>query len=98
MNIDFDQLVRVFGRSGERVVLVLPGQEPVVLVPLKEYDALTAATLAGSSRNTPKLAAVQAEVKLQPLSAAAPAKPLEVVDPLQGGLPGDDQYFPEPLD
>lgn len=36
--IDLEKLYRIFSRRGERVVLLLPDTEPMVLVPLSEYE------------------------------------------------------------
>ena len=36
--IDIERLQKIFGRKGEKVVIVVPGQDPVVLVPLTEYE------------------------------------------------------------
>ena len=95
--VDLEKLTRVFARTGERVVLVIPGQEPVVLVPLADYEKLHLAKPRAIS--TP----VTNGAKPVPLTpkhqASVPAgTPVEAVDPIQGGVESDDQYFPEPLD
>jgi hypothetical protein len=102
--VDLEQLARVFGRRGERVVLVLPTGGPVVLVPLSEYEELVspgrsgtrpAQTAAGQvPRRNPARPLAQKPVQPQ----VAPTEALEAVDPLQGSLSDDDQYFPEPLE
>ena len=125
---DVTELLELAQRTGKQVILVAPGQEPVVLVPLAEYNKLTAPESNGTPGSSQKQGALrssgkQALPQIQSqaeLSAAflglglqsAPARSnssqavtptpqptkLEAVDPQQGGLPGDDQYFPEPLD
>ena len=99
VTVDLEQLARIFGRRGERVVLVLPQGEPVVLVPLSEYEQLTL----GAKGSKPIPMAVPAN----PQGRRGPGRPpvvrpsgdsLEQIDPLQGQLTDDDAYFPEPLE
>ncbi len=95
--IDLARIQKVFGRRGERVVLIMPDSaEPVVLVPLNEYEQFSqtklplAATGAGGQNKTHKN-------PIKPNNTAGQRPQPELVDPLQGGLEDDDQYFPEPL-
>ena len=89
--VDLDQLARLFSRRGERVVLVLPSGEVVVLVPLTEYEQLVPAVAKAPvpPRRSPGR---------PPTARAASPAPLEAIDPPQGQLPDDDEYFPEPLE
>lgn len=88
--VDLNQLLGLVARRGERVIVVVPGQEPIVLVPVSEYERLMAGTVA---QPVPEKSSSQ-RVKTPP---AAP-KTLEAVDPPQGSLTDDDQYYPEPLE
>ncbi|MDP3986568.1 MAG: hypothetical protein U1C53_01925 [Candidatus Veblenbacteria bacterium] len=90
--IDLEQLNRVFMNRGERPVLVLPGREPLVVVPLSEYERL----VQGAPKRGPAKSAIVSQDKPQ-LEAKPVAPTVELVDPLQGGVTDDDQYFPEPL-
>ena len=90
--IDIERLQKIFGRKGEKVVIVVPGQDPVVLVPLTEYEQYE------QGKRPPT--AGEPKVNKPPQKPQTPAPKLqtpEPVDPLQGGLEDDDQYFPEPL-
>ncbi len=93
MQLDLEKIQRIFTRRGERVVLVLPSGEAVVLVPLTEYEQLVPG---------PKPTA-QPQPAVTPAPRRGPGRPpavhpLEAIDPPQGQLPDDDQYFPEPLE
>lgn len=93
--VDIERLQKIFGRKGEKIVLVVPGQDPVVLVPLTEYEnySETKKTNTDEVKGKPKI--VQTA---KPATVASPkSEAPEVVDPLAGGLEDDDQYFPEPL-
>lgn len=79
MNLNLEQIYRIFKRRGERVVLILPNGEPVVMLPLADYENLSGS---GLGHQRPK----------------SDENNLELIDPMQGGVEGDDQYFPEPLD
>ena len=95
--IDIERLQKIFGRKGEKIVLVVPGQDPVVLVPLTEYEQY------GQSKHTPPVG--EPKTNKPPVKPQPPVKPTEapkaeapeIVDPLVGGVEDDDQYFPEPL-
>lgn len=92
--VDLERIQKIFARRGERVVLIMPDSEPVVLVPLNEYEQFSQARLPLAVN------ANQAKNTKNPIKASQPsakASALEVVDPLQGGLEDDDQYYPEPL-
>ncbi len=102
--VDLDQLARIFGRQGERVVLVLPSGDSVVLVPLSEYEQLV-----GGTRAQAKPVTLEAQPRrspgrrpapkpIEPMPAQTKSESPESIDPLQGGLSDDDQYFPEPLE
>lgn len=96
MLIDLERIQKVFTRRGERVVLIMPDSEPVVLVPLNEYEQFSQSKLPLTNPgNRIQTKATRNQVKPAPASANT-ANP-ELVDPLQGGLEDDDQYFPEPL-
>ena len=90
-NIDIERLQKAFGSKGERIVIVVPGQEPLVMVPLNEYEQMSSGKKAPGKANEPK--ANRSEVKPAPPKISLP----ESIDPLQGGLADDNQYFPEPL-
>lgn len=81
INIDLEKLLPLLKR-GERVVLIMPGLEPLILMSVKDYDRLMNKVAAGNKTpaNSPRAAAV------------------ETIDPLQGALADDDQYYPEPLE
>jgi len=91
---DLNELARIFTSRGEKVVVVLPGHEPVVILPLAQYDQLV-----GNSVRlpNPKLSSAPGKKSVNPASSV-PAQKLEAIDPPQGSLEGDDQYFPEPLE
>ncbi|MBI5465752.1 MAG: hypothetical protein HY974_00485 [Candidatus Kerfeldbacteria bacterium] len=91
---DLNELVRLFTSRGEKVVVIIPGHEPVVLLPLAQYDQLTGVA---KSQINPKLVGSPGK-KLGGQPAKPSAGQLEAVDPPQGSLEGDDQYFPEPLE
>jgi non-homologous end joining protein Ku len=97
VNLDLEQLNRIFSRRGEKVVLVMPEGEPMVLVPLTEYeqsrksDSLVAKIPNKDIKNQPKQA--QVFKNSQPTNQDG----LEAIDPPQGALMDDDQYFPEPI-
>lgn len=100
--LDLNQIVKLFTRRGERVVVILPEGEPVVLVPLSEYEKMSVARPA-SERAAHRLhdkptPAAPPTGGAKPSAVAAPAESLEPVDPPQGGLADDDQYYPEPLE
>jgi hypothetical protein len=106
MSVDLEQLSRVFARRGERVVLVLPQGEPVVLVPLSEYEQLARDPRAVTPRGQPSpFQPLQPRrgpgrppaSRPQPIQPAA-QEPPEAIDPPQGNLLDDDAYFPEPLE
>lgn len=95
--IDLDRLSRVFLRHGERVVIIGSDGEPLVLVPLDEYESMMKAKpVKPAAEHQPKRAnaAEIASPKVAPKTQAA----LEPVDPPQGALKDDDQYYPEPLE
>jgi len=94
-NIDLNEFYRLFLARGERVVVVMPGHEPIVLLPLSQYESL-ADNLPATAHRQPKLRPTKNETASKPTHPAVQS--LEAVDPLQGQLPGDDQYFPEPLE
>jgi len=115
--IDLEKILRVLSRNGEKVVLALPGQEPVVLLPLSQYEKLLAPVSQLSSRapvTSPQLNSASSRPRGRPpkseinqpnmgnqrdnRSYVSPTGVVEAVDPLQGGLADDDQYYPEPLD
>lgn len=98
--IDFEKIAKVFTRHNERVVVVVPGMEPVVLVPLNQYDELVSHKQpsqkpADQANKAPAKPAVP--VNKPPQTQQPKPHQLEQIDPLQGGLDDDDQYFPEPL-
>lgn len=97
--IDFEKIAKVFNRRNEKVVVVVPGMEPVVLVPLAQYDELTNKPSSLKAGESVAKTAVKPnnQVKHQPQLPPKPVAPVEPIDPLQGGLEDDDQYFPEPL-
>ncbi|MFH1111533.1 MAG: hypothetical protein V1712_00485 [Patescibacteria group bacterium] len=74
------ELIERLASRGERVVIVGKG-EPVVLLPLAEYEKLTAGQT----------------VMFGERSAESTVPRLESIDPPAGALSDDDQYFPEPL-
>lgn len=79
-NLDLTKLSPMLAR-GERVVIIMPSAEPVVLLPLAEYEKL--------------LQSVPAEADL--LNQAGREPVLEDISPLAGSVADDDQYYPEPL-
>lgn len=89
--VDLERIKKIFARRGEKVVLIMPESEPVVLVPLTEYENLSQGKLP-PGKTQPAVQAKPTVIQKQ----AQPDLP-EIVDPLQGGLEDDDQYFPEPL-
>lgn len=92
--VDLAELRRILGRKGERVVVVVPGQEPIVLLSLSEYEQLTGGT--GKTGARPAAGGNGRSGASKSAGPAAPAK-LESIDPPQGTLEDDDQYYPEPL-
>lgn len=98
--IDLDRLSRLFLSRGERVVIIGSNGEPLVLVPLDEYE-----NMATRRPNRPN-AEQSKRVNVKPAAPEiAPLKPqpkaqanLEAVDPQQGAVQDDDQYYPEPLE
>lgn len=92
LTVDLEKIQKVFARRGERVVLVLPDSEPLVLVPLSEYEQFGQAKLPLNPAETKNKKPAPAQPK-----PSAKTETIEQVDPLQGGLEDDDQYFPEPL-
>ena len=83
MSQDLGQLIMRLAARGERVVLVGAG-EPMMILPLTEYD---------------KLRADQFSTEMSATDFARPlSSPLEFIDPPQGGLADDNQYFPEPIE
>ena len=99
--LDLERVSRLFLRRGERVVVVLPSGEHVVLVPLPEYEKLVQGSSRPAAGEAPRERRGKSGRGSEPGSANPTAKPrgdLEVVDPPQGGLKDDDQYFPEPLE
>lgn len=97
LNLDLEQLNRIFSQRGERVILIMPEGEPVVLVPLSEYEQLRKA--GGLVAKLPNK-----DIKNQPKQAQvfknnqqSKQDELEAIDPPAGALIDDDQYFPEPL-
>lgn len=91
-SVDIERLQKVFGGKGERIVIVVPGQEPLVMLPLNEYEQISA----GKKTQVNKSAETKAG-KLQLGQQQPKPDAPELVDPLSGGLTDDDQYFPEPL-
>ena len=89
--IDFSKLEK-FLTSGERIVVVIPGQEPVVLVSLAEYEKLTNVKAQPAKTREVKQTKPQAKSMVE-----AKTDEVEAVDPLPGALEDDDQYFPEPM-
>lgn len=85
MAVNLELLARLVGR-GERVVLVLPQGDPVVLMPVAEYERLV-----------PRLSPTQPKKNNNPKPTPRTSQQLEQVDPQQGSLSDDDQYYPEPL-
>ncbi len=79
-NLDLAKLSFLLQR-GERVVVIMPAAEPVVLLTLAEYEKL--------------LQAAPAETNL--LSPAGEEPVLEDISPLAGLVADDDQYYPEQL-
>jgi hypothetical protein len=90
---DLNELARIFTSRGEKVVVVLPGYEPVVILPLKQYDQLVSNQIRTTN---PKLSA-SLKKSVNPVKSA-PVQKLEAIDPPAGSLESDDQYFPEPLE
>ncbi len=93
--VDLAELKRILGRKGERVVVVVPGQEPIVLLSLTEYEQLSGG--GGKAGARPQANGNSRAAAPRPASAADPAK-LEAIDPPQGTVTDDDQYYPEPLE
>lgn len=94
--LDLERLARLFTRRGERVVVVLPSGDPVVLLSLPEYEKLT-------SRGAPTVIEPPRDKRgsgrpAPPSAPATPSSSVEAVDPPQGGMADDDQYYPEPLE
>jgi len=81
MTQSLGELIERLTARGERVIIVGKG-EPMVLLPLDEYEKLTA----GQAKLFNGSGAVSSEnTRLEPVD-------------LPSGLgPDDDQYFPEPL-
>ena len=74
------ELIERLSARGERVVIVGKG-EPVVILPLSEYEKLTAGQTMMFDDNRGR----------------SENQRLESVDLPSGMMPDDDQYFPEPL-
>lgn len=97
LNLDLEQINRIFSQRGEKVVLIMSEGEPVVLIPLSEYEqsrkfsGLVAKVPNKDIKNQPR----QAQVFKNNQSASQDR--LEAIDPPEGALMDDDQYFPEPL-
>lgn len=100
--LDLERIAQLFARRGERVVLVLPQGELIVLVPLAEYEKLVAGSgtaAAGVGPTVRRHKPSPTVPSTMPTKTYTPAaNPLETVDPPQGTLTNDDQYYPEPLD
>lgn len=93
--VDLSELRHILGRHGERVVVVVPGQTPIVLLSLAEYEQLSQGRASGMSQKNTRPQAI--ESKPQPKNSAFQPPKLETIDPQQGALEDDDQYYPEPL-
>lgn len=96
-SLNLERLAKLFSHRGEKVVVVLPSGEAVVLVPLGEYEKLVAA------KPLPAVSEVRerrngGRPATRPEGATKAPNSLEAVDPPQGALPDDDQYYPEPLE
>ena len=87
MNIN--DIVKIFTDRGERVVVIMPDHEPVVVMPLVEYESLLPDTRQ-KTFNQP------ADYQSPPVYESN--MPIEPVEPLGGSQLSDDQYFPEPID
>ncbi len=100
--IELERIAQLFARRGERVILVLPQGEMVVLVPLAEYEKMVTGENRVPINNSVTVrrskANPTANANTAPKAPLAAANPLEAVDPLQGALTNDDQYYPEPLE
>ncbi len=81
MNNDLSKIIKRLVARGERIV-ILSDDQPMVLLPLDEYERLT-------TSNNHIYESVTEENDL--------SGQLESIDPPAGPLPDDDQYFPEPL-
>lgn len=96
--IDWERLNKLFLERGERVVLVPPQGEPLVLVPLSQYEQLLGKGHAVSAETRSKPPARRPAAPTTPATPPSEASSaLEPIDPPQGALQDDDQYFPEPL-
>lgn len=97
LNLDLEQINRIFSQRGEKVVLIMPEGEPIVLVPLSEYEQLrkSGGLIAKLSNKDIKNQPKQAQVFKNNQQSGQDG--LEAIDPPAGALMDDDQYFPEPL-
>ena len=90
--MSINDIVKIFTDRGERVVVIMPDHEPVVVMPLAEYESLQVA-----ADSMPR--AFTTRVKHQantPVYQSEP--PIEPVEPLGASQLGEDSYFPEPID
>lgn len=80
----------------EKFVVILPSGEAVVLVPLSEYEKLTAssASVPVKPSNSPATS-IKKAIRNE---ANSVRETVEAIDPIPGGVVEDDQYFPEPLE
>lgn len=89
--VDIDEILRIAGQNNTKVVLVVPGKEPVVLLPLSEYEQITSGTskLLKSSNET---------VKKESKKPLTQPKNIENIDNPSSMVESDDEYYPEPLE
>ncbi|MFA4818794.1 MAG: hypothetical protein WC621_03060 [Patescibacteria group bacterium] len=81
MKLDLTRLLPLLQRR-ERIILVLPGEEPIVLLSLADYERLSPLSSSAKSARTDESTVHQ----------------LEIIDPPASSVEDDDQYYPEPLE
>lgn len=86
--VDIEEILRIAGQNNTKVVLVVPGKEPVVMLPLSQYESTKNKPVKVPSQSTAK------SVKKETNNS----EPVESIDPIKGAVDSDDEYFPEPLE
>lgn len=87
-SVDIEEILRIIGQDNTKVVLVVPGKEPLVMLPLSQYELDKNKT---TKQNSP---VITKNGKKQAISS----ENIEKIDPIKGAVDSDDEYFPEPLE
>ncbi len=86
--VDIEEILRIAGQDNTKVVLVVPGKEPIVMLPLSQYDLIKPKTT--KQPNQTIIKSTKKETNTH--------ETIEKIDPIKGAVNGDDEYFPEPLE